>query len=128
MLQATPLQYLERWRAGNRVFHEDAELLGLYREPRGLRIVMSQADVPGELPTWDELDSAFINGFGLRRLRLREALGGYEARSYFWGRIGVFDVRPANCVRTAAGLTLPIDVIPQYFNAESASVLKKLVE
>jgi hypothetical protein len=55
-------------------------------------------------------------------------LGGYDSRAYFVGRIGVFDVRPANCVRTASGAVVPIDVIPQFFSRQDADVLKRLIK
>jgi hypothetical protein len=122
MFPATPLQYLERWSVGNNLFGDDAEFVGLSADRS--RLIMSQRDVAGDAPTWDELDAAFAVQFDLRRLFPSRLLGAYESRAYFSGRIGVFDVRPLNCVRTSSGLVVPIDVIPQFFSRVDADVLK----
>jgi hypothetical protein len=44
MTNATPLQYLERWRLHNRLFYNAVELLGLRTEGPEHRIVISQKD------------------------------------------------------------------------------------
>ena len=127
MLPATPLQYLDRWRAHNAIFDDDVELVGVSKyTPGGLSLVVFQRDVQGEGPSWDDMENMFVDGLGLRRLRVPETLGGYESRAYFSGRIGVFDVRPVNCVQTGSGLVVPIDVIPQFFNRREATTLKRL--
>jgi hypothetical protein len=51
-------------------------------------------------------------------------LGEYEARAYFRGRVGVFDVRPLNCVRTDTGAAVPIDVIPRLYGREASNTLR----
>ena len=126
MLPATPLQYLDRWRTHNSIFRDDVELVGILQTTEGPRIVVTHADVPGEQPSWGQIDEMFLSGLRFSKLRVTGMLGGYEAEAYFGGRIGVFDARPANCVLTSGGLVIPIDVIPQFFNRNDASVLNAL--
>jgi len=125
---ATPLQYLERWNIHDSLFADTVELIGLAGRDYHRRIVIAQPDIIGEDPTWDEINDAFALRLRMRELVLNKQLGGYDSRAYFMGRIGVFDVRPANCVRTATGTVVPIDVIPQFFSRQDADILKKLVK
>jgi hypothetical protein len=125
MFPATPLQYLKRWRVANRVFGDSVRLRGLQRIGNSRRIVISQPDVSGEAPTWEELRNAF-GSLGMRELKTPTLLGGYSSVSFFRGRLGVFDLRPANCVKSGEFIT-PIDVIPQFFNRSDASVLQSLM-
>ena len=126
MLPASPLQYLERWRVANRLFFDDVRLEGVWSEGATRRIVVSQPDIVGEEPTWEEVERAMWEDYGLRRLPGDDALGGYEARAYFRGRFGVFDVRPVNCVRTADGEVVPIDVIPRVFGRADAQTVARI--
>jgi hypothetical protein len=125
---ATPLQYLERWKIHNSLFSDSVELVGIGGQGYSRRIIVSQPDITGDVPTWEEIHGAFVQQFGMGELALGRNLGGYDARAYFLGRIAVFDVRPANCVKVASGAVVPIDVIPQFFNRRDADILKVLVK
>ena len=125
MFAATPLQYLRRWRFANQLFADDVELIGLAKEDRRWRIVISQRHLKGEAPTWDELHAAMTGVYGLHRLNTVNSLGGYEARAYAGNRFAIFDVRPANCVRTSEGDIVPFDVIPQVLNRKDAALLRR---
>ena len=110
---ATPLQYLRRWRLANRLFGGDARLIGLSCLGRTQRIVISQPHLPGDLPTWGEIDHAMQRDHGLRCLPSALApADDLERRAYARGRLAVFDVCPSNCVRTSTGKTVPFDVVP----------------
>ena len=112
----TPLQYLQRWRLANRLFGGGACLVGLSCLGRTQRIVVSQAHVPGDPPTWDEIDRALARTHGLRRLPLAlTPADDLERRAYARGRLAVFDVCPANGVRTADGEVVLIDSVPILF-------------
>ena len=123
---ATPLQYLQRWRFANRLFGDDVQLVGLTEEGNYLRIVVSQRDLVGEAPTWDELHFAMTEVYGLHLLNTEASVGGYEARAYAGDRFAIFDVRPQNCVRTAEGDVVPFDVIPQVLKKADAALLHGL--
>jgi len=128
MLPATPLEYLERWSTNNRLFGELVELVGIQRVPEGPRLVISQPHVPGEISTWEEIEETFAGKSRMRRLRITEPLGGYEAYAYFRGRVGVFDVRPLNCFHHAETNELAaIDVIPRAFSRVDANILERMV-
>lgn len=124
MLPATPLQYLDRWRTHNLIFFDDVELVGVSQALEGPRIVVTHADVAGESPSFEQIDEMFLGGMKFAKLNVSRNLGGYDAAAYFWGRVGVFDVRPVNCVLNGDGLVIPIDVIPHYFKRRDADVLK----
>lgn len=94
--------------------------------PRGCRIVISQRDVGGPYPSWQELEREFTNRLGFRRFQTPSLLGGYNSRAYFRGRVGVFDVRPANCAQVGPEMVAPFDVIPQLFGRQAATVLQRL--
>lgn len=126
MLPATPLQYLERWLVANRLFYDDVRLEGVWSQDATRRVVVSQPDIVGSEPTWEEVERAMREDYRLQRLPVDDALGGYEARAYFRGRFGVFDVRPVNCVRTADGDVVPIDVIPRVFNRAEAAIVARM--
>jgi hypothetical protein len=125
---ATALQYLARWKIGNRRFGDDAGFIGIAESKAGERLMISQRDITGETPTWDELDTLFVEAYGMKRVRAKYevSLGDYEARSYFGGRIGVFDVRPLNCVRATDGSIVPIDVIPRVYGREASTAIARL--
>ena len=126
MFPATPLKYLQRWRLSNRIFADDVELVGLAETGSQLRIVISQRDLVGEAPGWEELHVAMTRIYGLHLLNTSTSVGGYEARAYAGNRVAVFDVRPQNFVRAAEGDVVPFDVIPQAINRQDAATLRQL--
>ena len=73
--------------------------------------------MPGEPPTWDELDRAMQRDHRLRRIPAELAPAeDQERRAYGCGRLAVFDVCPANCVRTVNGSVVSFDGIPVLFS------------
>ncbi len=66
------------------------------------------------------------DAYGLHLLKTEVSVGAYEARAYAGDRFAIFDVRPANCVRTTEGDVVPFDVIPQAFSRADATVLRGL--
>jgi hypothetical protein len=129
MMPATPLQYLERWAIGNDLFHDSVKLVGIAKDQLGCRLVVSQPDIVGSRPSWEEVDTLFAEIYGMRRLPKSLWLGGCESRGYFAGRLGVFDVRPHNCVRDdATGEIAPIDVIPRLYSRADATEMVRLAD
>ena len=126
MIPAKPLQYLERWRLHNRLFFDDVQLLGLRTEGNWHRIVISQQDWGADTPSLEDIERTMIEVYRLTRLPIHQELGGYEARAYLQNRFAVFDVRPVNCARSAAGVIVPFDVIPQVFGQADAVALSEM--
>lgn len=91
-----------------------------------LRIVISQRDLVGEAPSWEELHFTMTEVYGLHQINTAASVGGYEARAYAGNRFAIFDVRPANCVRTAGGDVVAFDVIPQVLTRQMATALRAL--
>lgn len=106
---ARPQEYLARLLAQNRLLEDDIRLEGVWWHASGWRIVTSQPDVPGTLATEDEI-SAGMEGLGFVRLRW-DGIGYVHSSSWRIGRLCVWDVHPANVVRTDNGLIVPVDVI-----------------
>ena len=124
---ATPLAYLRRWRLANRLFGDDARLAGLSCLGRTQRLVISQPHHAGEPPTWEEIDRALWQGHGLQPMRAGAApLDGLERRAYRRGRLAVFDVCPANAVRTADGGIRFFDLLPKVLSRVEAAALARL--
>ena len=73
MLPAKPLQYLERWKAANTVFGDDVELLGLLRSAKGISIVISQRDLTGDSPTWEDVETLFVQQWEMTELARRNS-------------------------------------------------------
>ncbi|MFN0075981.1 MAG: hypothetical protein ACKVY0_05865 [Prosthecobacter sp.] len=109
LLNALPLQYLERLLLQNEVFGDDIRLQGLWQDAAGWHIVTSQPDIAGRAATLDEIHAG-MTAFGCRELPWR-GIGYENSLAFQLGEIGVWDVHPANMVVTAAGLLVPIDVI-----------------
>lgn len=109
LLNALPLQYLERLLLQNEVFGDDIRLEGLWQDGEGWHIVTSQSDIAGRPATLDEIRVG-MKEFGFRELPWR-GIGYENSLAFQFGDIFVWDVHPANMVMTAAGLLVPIDVI-----------------
>lgn len=129
MLPAHPLQYLARWLISCRIFGDDVELVGIAETDVGSRIVVSQRDITGDDSTWEEIEEYFVVEKGFRRIEHHnlDSCGGYHSRAYWRGRYAVFDVRPANCIRTPKGEIAAIDVIPIVCSRVAASYLSQFV-
>lgn len=106
---ARPQEYLKRLLAQNRLLQDDIRLEGVWRDPRGWRIVTSQPDVPGSLATMEQIHSG-LESLGFVRLRW-DGIGYEHSTSWRLGWMCVWDVHPANVVRAASGLIVPVDVI-----------------
>jgi hypothetical protein len=53
--EATPLEYLERWRNANRVFGDSARLRGITFTDEGVQVVISQPYIEGPYPSIPEV-------------------------------------------------------------------------
>ncbi len=67
MLPATPLQYLLRWRIANKELGDNVRLMGIAKSNAGCRLVISQPDIVGEEPSWEQVDHLFTAEYGMNR-------------------------------------------------------------
>lgn len=109
LLPARPLQYLERLRLQNRYFGDSIRFIGITADAKERRLIISQPDIIGRPPTWEEIDEWFLH-HGFTKLNVK-SLGGYDSVAYAGHGVGAFDVRPVNAVISADGVLLPIDVM-----------------
>ena len=72
------------------------------------------------------MNDSLIGQYGFKRLSI-PPMGHYRSYSYLWEDIGVFDVHPANCVETAAGILVPIDFVLVRFDADTVAELGRRV-
>ena len=124
-LPAEPIQYLERWKLHNRLFDDTVDLVGIWENSKDLSLVISQKDIPGDDPTWEDLHSYLTNELQFKRLKLPEPLGYRDSESYIKNRFALFDVRPPNSIQTKNGLILPIDFIPQCLTKKQSILLSQ---
>ena len=111
LLNALPEQYFVRMLWQNKLLGDEVEFIGLWRDEarKAWRIVITQPDVPGEPATKTEIQKG-MKALGFVQMRWKGV--GYED-STCWriGRVGVWDVHPANVVMGKNGIIAPVDVI-----------------
>lgn len=109
LLNALPLEYLERLIMQNEVFEDEIEFQGVCSDKANSRIVTSQPDIAGRPATLDEITTGMIAmGFDLLPWR---GIGYENSLAFQMDDIFVWDVHPANMVVTDDGALVPIDVI-----------------
>jgi hypothetical protein len=120
---ALPLEYLERLLLQNEIFADQVTFVGVAGEIYQPRIVTRQPHIPGEDATQDEIINLMTElGFG--RLPDRFSVGYADSLAFISDEVAVFDLRPANVVRTEDGLIVPINSIPFRLNAEARAILR----
>lgn len=114
---ATPVQYLERLVAANRVLGDDIRFVGLNVGPERhtARIRTTQPHILGESPSAEDI-RRFLVGYGFREQKgIR--IGAYDAMSFRRRDIWLFDVRPMN-FKAYQDRLHPIDVIVQKWSPQ----------
>lgn len=87
-------------------------------------MVTRQPDIIGEAASDSEIVDLMVGVLGFAQLS-KEAVLGYEnSLAFLRESVAVFDLRPANVVRTSEGLIVPIDCIPVRFGAVAASKMQ----
>lgn len=108
--EATPLEYLVRWRVCNEAFGDDVWLEQIMIDPNdAVRVVVSQPSVFGIHPEAEDLHShLFEQGF-----EPMEAVDGIPTTNDWFraaDRILIFDAHNGNYIQTADGFIVPIDI------------------
>ena len=107
---ASPSEYLERLRRQNELFMDGIEFAGMWREGQGgWRIRTTQPDVPGRRATMHEISDG-MKALGLVQMGWK-GIGYEDSTSWRIGRMGVWDVHPANVIMGENGVVVPVDVI-----------------
>jgi hypothetical protein len=121
---ALPLEYLERLVLQNEIFADRLSFVGVAGERIRPRIVTRQPHVRGECATRDEISHLMTAELGFRLLAERFSVGYADSLAFIRDDVAVFDLRPANVVRTEEGLIVPIDAIPVRLDAGARAILE----
>jgi hypothetical protein len=121
---ALPLEYLERISLQNRIFGDSVHFCGIAGERNRPSIVTRQADIVGEAATTGEIRT-LMEELGFTELPTRYSLGYADSLCFVREDVAVFDLRPANVVRTADGIVVPIDSIPVILDEHMLLLLER---
>ena len=120
-----PLEYLGRLSLQNEGFGDAVVFVGIGGDRYQPRIITRQPDVPGEDASYDDIRRMMTECLGFDALAEEFLLGYADSLAFIREDIAVFDLRPANVVRTAEGLIVPIDCIPVRLRAAARLILGK---
>lgn len=111
LVNACPLEYLERLLLQNAIFGDQTRLQGIATEEQGVTIITSQPNITGGAVTKEEIVEF------MRRLSFQLvpelSLGNPGALAFYrdLDEVAVFDAHPGNFVKDMNGVVLPIDLI-----------------
>ena len=120
---ALPLEYLERLILQNEIFSDSVAFVGVAGTRLQPRIITRQPHVPGDGATRDEITAMMVERLGFSLLPARFSVGYADSMGFVRSDVAVFDLRPANVVRTSSGVIVPIDAIPLRLDATGREVL-----
>ncbi len=107
---ALPEEYLNRMIWQNNLVGDEIEFAGLWRVGSGAwSLVITEPDVPGEPATKAEIEEG-MQALGFVRMGWT-GIGYEDSTAWRIGRMGVWDVHPANVVMGENGMIVPVDVI-----------------
>ncbi len=120
---ALPLEYLERLMLQNEIFADNVTFVGVAGTRLLPRILTRQPHLSGEGASPGEIVSMMVEGLGFRLLDSRYSVGYADSLAFVRDDVAVFDLRPANVVRTPDGVMVPIDAIPARLDAAARAIL-----
>lgn len=107
----------------NELFADRVSFVGVAGTRREPRIVTRQPHIAGEGATREEIVSMMVDELGFRPLPELFSVGYADSLAFVRDDVAVFDLRPANVVRTPEGLIAPIDAIPARLDAVARRIL-----
>lgn len=118
-----PLEYLERLHLQNEIFSDQVTFVGIGGKRTQPTIITRQADIPGDPADDSEIFEMMTRELGFTILPARMSVGYRDSLAFVRDDLAVFDLRPANVVKTPGGLIVPIDSIPVRLNERTRRVL-----
>ena len=88
------------------------------------RILTRQPHIRGEDATPHEIVFLMTAELGFRLLPEHFSVGYADSLAFVREDVAVFDLRPANVVRTDEGLIVPIDAIPYRLDDRARAILE----
>lgn len=121
---AFPSEYFERLILQNEIFADTVSFVGVSGQRHNPRIITRQADIAGEAADEGEIIRMMTSELGFSLLPSRFAVGYYDSLGFVRDDVAVFDLRPANVVRTSDGFIVVIDPIPVRLDDGSRRMLE----
>lgn len=118
-----PLEYLQRLYLQNELFRDQVTFVGIGGLRSQSTIITRQADIPGDPADDSEIIEMMTRELGFTVLPARLSVGYKDSLAFVRDDVAVFDLRPANVVRTPSGLIVPIDSIPVRLDKNAISIL-----
>ena len=118
-----PVEYLERLILQNELFSDQITFVGIGGNIRAPRIMTRQPDIIGEAANDEEIVRMMTEALGFQCLPPRFSVGYQDSLAFIREDVAVFDLRPANVVRTPEGLIVPIDAIPARLDSAAKGIL-----
>lgn len=109
---ALPLEYLQRLALQNEIFADDVSFVGIAGAKHDFRIVSRQSDIVGVAASESDIVRLMTEELGFVLLPAKFSVGYVESLAFLRADVAVFDLRPANLVKTDSGIIVPIDSIP----------------
>ena len=118
-----PLEYLERLLLQNQIFSDQVTFVGIGGHRHRPTIITRQPDIAGEPADPSEIIELMTRGLGFELLPARFSIGYQDSLAFIRENVAVFDLRPANVVKTPDGLIIPIDSIPVRLDEKAIAIL-----
>jgi hypothetical protein len=118
-----PLEYLERLLLQNEIFLDQVTFVGVGGHRYRPTIITRQPHVLGEPADRSEIIRLMTQELGFEVLPARFAVGYQDSLAFIRDAVAVFDLRPANVVKTPDGLIIPIDSIPVRLDEKARAIL-----
>ncbi len=110
MIQALPLEYLERLAIQNRVFGDDIRLEGVAAEGNKIVVVTSQPILVGQPTTEQDISVLMVKLWFKPLVGLHLGRPGALAFYRELDDVAAFDAHPGNFVTDTQNIVLPIDL------------------
>jgi hypothetical protein len=121
-----PLEYLERLLLQNEIFLDQVTFVGVGGHRNHPSIITRQPDIPGEPACPPEIIELMTHELGFELLPARFSVGYQDSLAFIRDDVAVFDLRPANVVKTPDGLIIPIDSIPVRLDEKARAILTEI--
>ncbi|MES2661323.1 MAG: hypothetical protein V4689_22070 [Verrucomicrobiota bacterium] len=107
----------------NQVFLDRVIFVGVGGLRNYSTIITRQPHISGEPADHSEIIHLMTQELGFELLPARFFIGYADSLAFVRGDVAVFDLRPANVVRTPDGIIVPIDSIPVRLDESARSIL-----
>lgn len=120
---ALPLENLQRLALQNEIFADDVSFVGIAGAKHDFRIVTRQSDIVGVAASESDIVGLMTQELGFVLLPAKFSVGYVDSLAFLRADVAVFDLRPANVVKTGSGIIVPIDSIPVRLDESSRRIL-----